>query len=247
VEKPLPPSPPLPPAAGGLPVFLLSPEAPLHGTWLDISNITPEQPLPTIQLSAWDSFLTIKFTETQTVKVAVVVKPNTCIREVLLLYIDWYTGFLDCGGWWFTSVPPNKHQVSTSFRSRPFHSNYFSIHYPLIIFTFVATESEISNQLIKYLYITVREAAIRSATQKFGTRNFITLFPKSPSFQYIWPHPISPIHLNIILHLVRRPLSGLLYQPRMIYDECGAVGGIRIGRGNRRTRRKPAPASLSPS
>jgi hypothetical protein len=32
----------------------------------------------------------------------------------------------------------------------------------------------------------------------------------------------------------------LLYQPRMI-DDYGAVGGMRIGRGNRSTRRKPAP------
>jgi hypothetical protein len=33
-------------------------------------------------------------------------------------------------------------------------------------------------------------------------------------------------------HLVRRPLIGLLYQPRMIDDDdCGAVGGMRIGRG----------------
>jgi hypothetical protein len=30
------------------------------------------------------------------------------------------------------------------------------------------------------------------------------------------------------VHLVRRPLIGLLYQPRMIVDECGAVGGMRI-------------------
>jgi hypothetical protein len=36
----------------------------------------------------------------------------------------------------------------------------------------------------------------------------------------------------------------LLYQPRMIDDECGVAGGIRIGRGNRRTRRKPAPVPL---
>jgi hypothetical protein len=47
------------------------------------------------------------------------------------------------------------------------------------------------------------------------------------------------------VHLVRRPLFGLLYQPRMI-DECGAVGGIRICRGNRRTRRKSAPVPLGP-
>jgi hypothetical protein len=49
------------------------------------------------------------------------------------------------------------------------------------------------------------------------------------------------------VHLVRRPLSGLLYQTRMIDDdECGAVGGMRIGRGNRSTRRKPAPVPLCP-
>jgi hypothetical protein len=44
--------------------------------------------------------------------------------------------------------------------------------------------------------------------------------------------------------LVRRPLSGLLYQSRAIDDECGAVGGMRIGRGNRSTRTKPAPVPI---
>jgi hypothetical protein len=33
----------------------------------------------------------------------------------------------------------------------------------------------------------------------------------------------------------------LLYQSRIIDDECGAVGGMRIGKGNRSIRRKPAP------
>jgi hypothetical protein len=42
------------------------------------------------------------------------------------------------------------------------------------------------------------------------------------------------------VHLVREPLFGLLYQSWMIDDECGEVGGMRIGRGNRSTRRKPA-------
>jgi hypothetical protein len=42
------------------------------------------------------------------------------------------------------------------------------------------------------------------------------------------------------VHLVRRPITGLLYQPRMIDDdECAAVGGMRIGRGNRNTWRRP--------
>jgi hypothetical protein len=49
------------------------------------------------------------------------------------------------------------------------------------------------------------------------------------------------------VHLVLRPLFGLLYQPRMIGEgDCGAVGGMKIGRGNRSTRRKPALAPLCP-
>jgi hypothetical protein len=38
--------------------------------------------------------------------------------------------------------------------------------------------------------------------------------------------------------------AGLLYQPRMKDDECVTVGGIRIGRGNRSTRKKLAPVPL---
>jgi hypothetical protein len=45
-------------------------------------------------------------------------------------------------------------------------------------------------------------------------------------------------------HLVLRPLFGLLYQHRMIDDECGVVGGMRIERGNRSTRRKHAAVQL---
>jgi hypothetical protein len=38
---------------------------------------------------------------------------------------------------------------------------------------------------------------------------------------------------------------GLMYQPRMV-DEYGAFGGMRIGRGNRSTPRKPASMPLYP-
>jgi hypothetical protein len=39
----------------------------------------------------------------------------------------------------------------------------------------------------------------------------------------------------------------VVYQSRMIDDdECGAVGRMRISRGNRSTRRKPTPVSLRP-
>jgi hypothetical protein len=30
-------------------------------------------------------------------------------------------------------------------------------------------------------------------------------------------------------------------------DDCGVIGGMKIGRGNRSTRRKPAPAPLCPT
>jgi hypothetical protein len=47
------------------------------------------------------------------------------------------------------------------------------------------------------------------------------------------------------VYLVLRPLFGLLHQPRMVDNECGAVGGMS-GRWNWRTRRKPAPVPLCP-
>jgi hypothetical protein len=39
----------------------------------------------------------------------------------------------------------------------------------------------------------------------------------------------------------------LLYQPQMIDDgDCGAIGGMKIGRENRSSRRKPIPRPLFP-
>jgi hypothetical protein len=39
----------------------------------------------------------------------------------------------------------------------------------------------------------------------------------------------------------------LLYHPPLIGDvDCGEIGGMKIGRGNRSTRRKPDPAPLCP-
>jgi hypothetical protein len=42
-------------------------------------------------------------------------------------------------------------------------------------------------------------------------------------------------------------ITDLLYHPQMIDDgDCGAIGGMKIGRENRSTRRKPAPGLLYP-
>jgi hypothetical protein len=47
---------------------------------------------------------------------------------------------------------------------------------------------------------------------------------------------------------VLRPLTGLLYQPRMIGDgDCGELGGMNFGRGYRSTRRKPTQRHFCPS
>jgi hypothetical protein len=48
------------------------------------------------------------------------------------------------------------------------------------------------------------------------------------------------------VHLVLRPLFGLLYQPRMRDDDCRAIGGMKTGRGNPSSRRKSAPVPLCP-
>jgi hypothetical protein len=47
--------------------------------------------------------------------------------------------------------------------------------------------------------------------------------------------------------LLKAPTSGLLYKPQTINEgDCGAIGGMKIGRRNRSTRRKPAPEPLCP-
>jgi hypothetical protein len=45
------------------------------------------------------------------------------------------------------------------------------------------------------------------------------------------------------LHFVRRPLFGLLYQPRMMDDECRAVGGKVTGKGKPKYSEKTCPSA----
>jgi hypothetical protein len=65
-------------------------------------------------------------------------------------------------------------------------------------------------------------------------------------------HPIIRRYIIIVSGVRLSPLgtaatTGLLYEPQMIdEDDCGEIGGMKIGRGNRSTGRKPAPASLCP-
>jgi hypothetical protein len=87
--------------------------------------------------------------------------------------------------------------------------------------------------------------------------NFISLAslppPAVPFLFLLVPHLHLFFFFFYILSGVRlSPLgtaatTGLLYQPQMIDDgDCGAIGGMKLGRGNRSTRRNPAPAPLCP-
>jgi hypothetical protein len=76
------------------------------------------------------------------------------------------------------------------------------------------------------------------------------LFLPSFVFVYVYITYVGNFYVflgwGVTVHLVRRPLTGILYQHWMIGDECGAVDGMKIGRGNQNARRKPAPAPLCP-
>jgi hypothetical protein len=59
-------------------------------------------------------------------------------------------------------------------------------------------------------------------------------------------YTVKDVYYFLLLLLVGGT-TGLLYQAQMIGDgDCGEIGGMKIGRGNRNTRRKPAPAPLCP-
>jgi hypothetical protein len=68
--------------------------------------------------------------------------------------------------------------------------------------------------------------------------SYLSQLPHMDSFSFVW--------WREKFHMVHRPLIRLLYRARMI-DEYGTIGGLRIVRGNRSTRRIPAPVPLCPS
>jgi hypothetical protein len=72
-----------------------------------------------------------------------------------------------------------------------------------------------------------------SSQQKYSKHPMVTIFFY---YYYWWGGTKSP---------GTAATSSLLYKPHMIdEDDCGAIGGMKIGRGNRSTWRKPAPAPL---
>jgi hypothetical protein len=54
------------------------------------------------------------------------------------------------------------------------------------------------------------------------------------------------IFSGLRVHLVLQPLLAYCTSPTIDDTDCGAMGGMKIGRGNRSSQRKPAPVPLCP-
>jgi hypothetical protein len=74
-------------------------------------------------------------------------------------------------------------------------------------------------------------------------KNLLTLSSRSKSFFML-------VCLLLVgwdwVYLVLWPLLAYCTSPRWHDGDCGAIGGMKFGRGNRSTRRKPAPVPLCP-
>jgi hypothetical protein len=117
--------------------------------------------------------------------------------------------------------------------------------------------------LLQKLWIRVLAICVLHGASGEFIRNYCELTPtyqefRVPSFSPSCNHFITTI-LEVFcflfhflgvgrnwVHLLLRPLFGVLYQPRMMDDECGAIGGMRIGRGKEVVWVKPAPVPLCP-
>jgi hypothetical protein len=123
---------------------------------------------------------------------------------------------------------------------------------PLSIFNGVTPDIKITQHHVHQLHLlSLSELLFLTCTTVFWPS------PRRASVATNWASiPAMWLHLSFFkflgvgwewVHLVRRPIFGLLYQPQMMDDdECGVVSGMRIGRGNKSTRRKPAPVPLGP-
>jgi hypothetical protein len=79
------------------------------------------------------------------------------------------------------------------------------------------------------------------------TPSTLTQFYRDTWCGVVWATELSFFSGVRLSSLGTAATSGLLYKLQMIDEgDCGVFGGIKIGRGNRSTRRKPTPAPLCP-
>jgi hypothetical protein len=83
-----------------------------------------------------------------------------------------------------------------------------------------------------------------SVSIALGEVKFLSKYDVFPVLLYFFYFILSGVRLSPLGTAVT---TDLLHQPQMIDDvDCGAVGRMKIVRGNRSTRRKPAPEPLCP-
>jgi hypothetical protein len=96
-----------------------------------------------------------------------------------------------------------------------------------------------------------------SARQKLRSRQFGHSCVDISDLSYLcnysyWVQLLGRCCSTFFFYLCGRTLgtaatTGLLYQPRMVGDGYfGGIGGMKFGKGNRSSQRKPAPAPLCP-
>jgi hypothetical protein len=109
--------------------------------------------------------------------------------------------------------------------------------YPFYPFSFIVHLSTCHSMSYGLRYFAKWNINLRNYTVQKGCRTHIWFLP-GHSFIIRSGVRLSPLGTAAI--------TGLLYQPQMTDDgDCVAIGGMKIGTGNRSTRRKPAPAHLA--
>jgi hypothetical protein len=104
-----------------------------------------------------------------------------------------------------------------------------------------------TRELVTLVILWVSRQSYGRQSPAWSTRSLLMMIFFPPSVGRIWNVLFFYYWWGRTKTLGTAATSGLLYKPQMIdEDDCGAIGGMKIGRGNRSTRRKPASAPLCP-
>jgi hypothetical protein len=182
--------------------------------------------------------------------------PNECLRHLLRRLLAYLTHlFNHCLRPSYFSKPWKEAKVITL--PKPGKNPKFPQHLrPISLLS--TTGNLFEKVILKIVQRHIEERGLLNASKLFGFRahhsttlqcmrfmDHITLnFNNNMSMGSVFLDILSGVRLS---PLGTAATTGLLYQPQMIDDgDCGTIGGMKIGKGSRSTRRKPAPASLCP-
>jgi hypothetical protein len=138
----------------------------------------------------------------------------------------------------FVGVPPcykDQWEKETLLCQGP-TSPFFFFRFGIGLHRQLSTGNQSSSERL-HICFDHKSQAIQKLWSKFCTTVTSEYYKKTILFCFGW---------SVTESTITEATTGLLYQPRMMMDdECGVIGGM-LGRGNRSTRRKPAPVALCP-